>query len=191
MNISRIWTPIRVHGIHQSNNQKDKGLLDPKHMSVPVFDAKGREKYTDWRETFEVMVNEVHVGLMSVLKKIHNDKSRVTEARIKEVVEDLELEGETVNLDYKRVNFELSAYLLGQIDGKQMLKAESIKLAGGIEMKRILSQKYDRVSDDHEALLTAEISKMAPTQASNVKDLGNQMLVFESKIEAFQTRLGK
>ena len=173
------------------NAHGQRGLLDPKHMNVSVFDGKGKEKFADWRETMDKMVNEVHQGLMHVLKKIRSDKTRITEERIKEVIADLELDGETIKVEYKRVNYELGAYLLTKLDDQPKLKAESVKLAGGFEMYRTLSQRYDRITEDHEALLTSEISKMAGSQATNLRDLGNKLLTPEAKTEAYQLKLGK
>ena len=173
------------------NTQNHRGLLDPKHMNVTVFDGKGKEKFADWRETMDKMVNEVHQGLMHVLNSIRTDKTRITEARISEFIADLEIDGETIKVDYKWINYELGAYLLTKLDDQPKRKAESVKVAGGFEMYRTLSQRYDRVTEDHEALLTSEISKMAASQAANLRDLGNKLLTLEAKIEAYQLKLGK
>ena len=188
-----------VHNLNQrmekveeiKRDGQNRGLLDPKHMSVSIYDGKGKEKFTDWRETLEKMVNEVHRGLRSVLRKFRADKCRITEIRIKEVINDLDIDGESIRMDFQRVNYELGAYLLTKLDDQPKLKAESVKLAGGFEMYRVPSQRYDRITLDHESLMLSEISKMAGTQASSLKDLANKMLVLESKIEAYQLKLGK
>ena len=58
-------------------------------------------------------------------------------------------------------------------------------------MYRLINQRYDKIGEDTEALLTAEITKLGAHQASNIRDLSDKLIAIEAAVEAYEQKLGK
>ena len=164
-------------------------LIDPKHVTVKDFDGKNVALFGEWRDTVERLVNAIFPGLKSVMKKISQARTKITEGRFLEVKYDLENEGIKITWDYHVVNDELGVYLLGKTTDKPKLTADGAKLAGGFEMWRLLHQRYDRVSEETAALMTAAITKLGAHQASNLQDLRGKLATLERVVENYVTKL--
>ena len=115
-----------------------KGLLDPKHMVVGVFDPVKPGDYIGWRDTFENMVNEVHPGLMDILKVLRREKSKISEDVFNKAVDQV---GTRPSWSYRRVAHELGIYLVSKLTGKAKTMAESATMSGGFEMYRLLTKR--------------------------------------------------
>lgn len=166
------------------------GLIDPKYIVVDKYDGKNTAAFGDWRDNVERLVNAIYPGLNKVMRKIRQDKTKITRMRIEQVKEEVEADGTNLRWDIGQANEELGVYIISKLSDKPKLTAESAKLAGGLEMYRLLHQRYDRISEDTEALLSAAITKLGANQASNLHDLRDKLTILEKTVEQYSEKMG-
>ena len=174
-----------------TNRQGGKSLIDPRLINVPVFNGKNQKDFTDWRDLIEKMSNPIYPGIKTVLKKIRRLKTTITPEVFQEIKHDMELDGVYIRWEFTQVNDEFGTYLLTKLDGKPKTDAESVSRHGGMEMFRLLHQKFDQVSSDAEGLLTAEITQLSASPAKTLRELANKVTELEARAQAYRERLSK
>ena len=165
-----------------------KGLLDPRIMTVTVFDATKLGDYVGWRDIFENMVNEVHPGLKEALNVLRREKTKISEELFDKILAEANIR---VPWSYRRVSHELGLYLVSKLGGKAKTTAESASLSGGFEMYRLVTKKYDNITADTEGLMLSEITKFSGKQSKDVGELSDRLTSLVKAVECYGERTGK
>ena len=131
------------------------------------------------------MTDKYYSGLKAMLEHVGRRKDRSTEQDFIAIENEVERKVNRVNYDFARSSYELGIYMIRKLRGRAKVTAEGEKTAVGYEMFRFLHQRYDRVTEDAEALMTAEISKCWAHPASSLKDLRDQLANLQSKLSEF------
>ena len=187
-NLNERLAKVKAADKNKGGTSSSKGLLDPKIMTVGMFDGTKPGEFVGWRDLFEKMVNEYHPGLRAVLRNMRNCKTKINEDEFNRIMIEHNM---NVNWQFERVNYELGVYMVSKLLLKPKSAAESVALTGGFEMYRILSQKFDKVTADLESLMISEIAKFSGKQCKDIKELADRLTELEKASEGFQERIGR
>ena len=187
-NLNERLAKLEAADKNKGGTSNNRGLLDPKIMTVGMFDGTKPGEFVGWRDLFEKMVNEYHPGLRAVLRNMRNCKTKISEDEFNKIMIEHNM---NVNWQFERVNYELGVYMVSKLLLKPKASAESVALTGGFEMYRVLNQKFDKVTADLESLMISEIAKISGKQCKDIKESADRLTELEKASEGFQERIGR
>ena len=170
------------------------GLVDPKLISVPKYSGPNHKEFIDWMDLFDEMTNTYFPGAMEILTVTRKLKSSITEDIFNDIKSQVERRlGRSLRWSYHQLKHGLGVYMLTKLgdNSKAKLTAEGAPDKNGVEMHRLLRQRYDKVTADAEAMMMSKIKRMGAHQAKNLEDLRDKLAVLQAKVADYRKRLGK
>ena len=170
------------------------GLVDPKLITVPKYSGPNHKEFIDWRDLIDEMTNTYFPGAMEILTVTRKLKTAITENVFNDIKSQVEMRlGQSLKWSYHQLKHDLGVYMLTKLgdNSKAKLTAEGAPDKNGVEMHRLLHQRYDKVTADAEAMMTSEITRMGAHQAKNLEDLRDKLAVLQAKVADYRKRLGK
>ena len=172
--------------------QSREGLLNPKNIVVPKINGTNHKEFLDWRDLIDELANQFFPGIMDVLMKVRKLVTTISEQKFNEIRDEVERNtGQSIRWSYHKAKHELGVYMITKLEDKAKLTAEGAADKNGLEMYRLLHQRYDKVTADAEALMTSDITRMGAHQAKNLEDLRDKLAVLQAKVSSYRKRLGK